>query len=133
MTNFITKYLPGQVRSAAVFGTIWCKAKGKNETQFPDPTAPKFSYSNCYNRVRVSQKHQQLSYNNCNAQISRLIHSQPGFGKYDVMTLDNCLPLQDPSLLAINGFAVPQTAKLAEKRKLIEEIAHNDVKKVSFV
>ena len=56
MTNFITKYLPGQVRSAAVFGTIWCKAKGKNETQFQDPTAPKFSYSNCYNRVRVSQK-----------------------------------------------------------------------------
>ena len=48
------------------------------------------------------------------------------------MTLDNCLPLQDPSLLAINGFAVPQTAKLAEKRKLIEEIAHNDVKKVSL-
>ena len=40
--------------------------------------------------------------------------------------------LQDPSLLAINGFAVPQTAKLAEKRKLIEEIAHNDVKKVSL-
>ena len=53
-------------------------------------------------------------------------------GKYDVMTHDNCLPLQDPSLLAINGFAVPQTAKLAEKRKLIEEIAHNDVKKVSL-
>ena len=38
--------------------------------------------------------------------------------------------LQDPALLAINGFAVP-AAKLAEKRKLIEEIAHNDVKKVS--
>ena len=37
--------------------------------------------------------------------------------------------LQDPALLAINGFAVP-AAKLAEKRKLIEEIAHNDVKKV---
>merc|ERR1719445_1991788 len=37
--------------------------------------------------------------------------------------------VKDPSLLAINGFAVPQTAKLAEKRKLIEEIAHNDVKK----
>ena len=37
--------------------------------------------------------------------------------------------LQDPGLLAINGFAVP-AAKLAEKRKLIEEIAHNDVKKV---
>ena len=39
--------------------------------------------------------------------------------------------LQDPGLLAINGFAVP-AAKLAEKRKLIEEIAHNDVKKVSI-
>ncbi len=38
--------------------------------------------------------------------------------------------LQDsPGLLAINGFALP--AKLAEKRKIIEEIAHNDVKKVS--
>ena len=37
--------------------------------------------------------------------------------------------LQDPALLAINGFSVP-AAKLAEKRKLIEEIAHNDVKKV---
>ena len=36
--------------------------------------------------------------------------------------------LQDAGLLTINGFAVP--AKLAEKRKLIEEIAHNDVKKV---
>ena len=39
--------------------------------------------------------------------------------------------LQDP-LLSISGYAaVPANAKLAEKRKLIEEIAHNDVKKVS--
>jgi len=37
--------------------------------------------------------------------------------------------VKDP-LLAINGFAVP--AKLAEKRKLIEEIAHNDVKKAKL-
>ena len=38
--------------------------------------------------------------------------------------------LQDsPGLLAINGFALPP--KIAEKRKIIEEIAHNDVKKVS--
>ena len=46
----------------------------------------------------------------------------------------NDAPLQDPGLLALNAAAgnfsaVP--AKLAEKRKLIEEIAHNDVKKVS--
>ena len=40
--------------------------------------------------------------------------------------------LQDsPGLLAINGFALP--AKIAEKRKIIEEIAHNDVKKVSKI
>ena len=39
--------------------------------------------------------------------------------------------LQDPALLTINGFALP--AKLAEKRKLIEEFAHNDVKKVSMI
>ena len=40
------------------------------------------------------------------------------------------LMLQDTAgLLTINGFALP--AKLAEKRKLIEEFAHNDVKKVS--
>ena len=39
--------------------------------------------------------------------------------------------LQDAGLLTINGFAVP--AKLAEKRKLIEEIAHNDVKKVCIL
>ena len=38
--------------------------------------------------------------------------------------------LQDTSgLLSVNGFVLPP--KLAEKRKLIEEIAHNDVKKVS--
>ena len=38
--------------------------------------------------------------------------------------------LQDSTgLLAINGFALPP--KIAEKRKIIEEIAHNDVKKVS--
>jgi hypothetical protein len=38
--------------------------------------------------------------------------------------------LQDsPGLLTINGFALPP--KIAEKRKIIEEIAHNDVKKVS--
>ena len=38
--------------------------------------------------------------------------------------------LQDsPGLLAINGFALPP--KIAEKRKIIEEIGHNDVKKVS--
>merc|ERR1719210_3236660 len=39
--------------------------------------------------------------------------------------------VKDPALLAINGFAVP-AAKLAEKRKLIEEIAHNDVKKAKL-
>ena len=40
--------------------------------------------------------------------------------------------LQDSAgLLTINGFALP--AKLAEKRKLIEEFAHNDVKKVSMI
>ena len=40
--------------------------------------------------------------------------------------------LQDTAgLLTINGFALP--AKLAEKRKLIEEFAHNDVKKVSMI
>jgi len=38
--------------------------------------------------------------------------------------------VKDPGLLTINGFAVP--AKLAEKRKLIEEIAHNDVKKAKL-
>jgi len=37
------------------------------------------------------------------------------------------LPNVDASLLTINGFAVP--AKLTEKRKIIEEIALNDVKK----
>jgi len=38
--------------------------------------------------------------------------------------------VKDSGLLTINGFAVP--AKLAEKRKLIEEIAHNDVKKAKL-
>jgi len=38
--------------------------------------------------------------------------------------------VKDAGLLSINGFAVP--AKLAEKRKLIEEIAHNDVKKAKL-
>lgn len=38
--------------------------------------------------------------------------------------------VKDAGLLTINGFAVP--AKLAEKRKLIEEIAHNDVKKAKL-
>ena len=45
----------GQV-CCSIWNHLVQKAKGKNETQFPDPTAPKFSYSNCYNRVRVSQK-----------------------------------------------------------------------------
>lgn len=40
------------------------------------------------------------------------------------------LPNVDASLLTINGFAVP--AKLTEKRKIIEEIALNDVKKAKL-
>jgi hypothetical protein len=38
--------------------------------------------------------------------------------------------IKDGSLLTINGFAVP--AKLTEKRKIIEEIALNDVKKAKL-
>ena len=134
MTNFITKYLPGQVMSAAVFGMepFGAKQSVKMKHNSKIPLHQNFPTLTVITELECPKKHQQLSYNNCNAQILRLSQWQPGFGKYDVMTLDNCLPLQDPSLLAINGFAVPQTAKLAEKRKLIEEIAHNDVKKVSL-
>ena len=41
--------------------------------------------------------------------------------------------IQDTStaLLQINAFQTSLQPKLAEKRKIIEEIAHNDVKKVS--
>lgn len=55
----------------------------------------------------------------------------PLFDLYSLVNKPSLLLLQDGSLLAatINGFPL-STAKITEKRKIIEEIALADVKKV---
>ena len=74
MTNFITKYLPGQVMSAAVFGMepFGAKQRVKMKHNSKIPLHQNFPTLTVITELECPKKHQQLSYNNCNAQILRL-------------------------------------------------------------